>query len=74
MGPNIVGKNSETYRFLCIPQVLFNMGPRNNTTLRKKTTGCIISLSSRKKMNKNPRTENVNMKKSELRFADVTLF
>ena len=30
VGPNIVGINSEIYRFLCPPQVLFNMVPRNN--------------------------------------------
>ena len=28
IGPNIDGKNSEIYRFLCVPQVLFNMVPR----------------------------------------------
>ena len=27
-GPNIVGKNSEMYRFLCVPWVLFHMPPR----------------------------------------------
>ena len=26
---NIVSKNGETYRFLCVPEVLFNMPPRN---------------------------------------------
>ena len=25
IGPNIVGKNSKIYRFLCVPQVLFGM-------------------------------------------------
>ena len=29
IGPNIVGKNSETYRFLLAPKVLFNMVLRN---------------------------------------------
>ena len=35
MGPSIVSKNSEIYRFLCVPQVLLNTVPRNNRRSNK---------------------------------------
>ena len=37
VGPNIAGENSEIYRFLSVPQVVFNVVPRN-------TTGSTIEL------------------------------